>query len=1243
MSTIFASANDIKDQLDTITQSNTCSVLRKIFAEVLWWDNFSGSPMPLSIGAPVSCEVRLEPVAQAAGLPVFLVRWPNPTLPGVTARRAVQRALSQRYVEHLLCYLTSQADQLAFVWARRRPDGKVELRTLPYQVGAPARTTLEQLARLRLAEGESTSLAPIQLLDRLNDAFNVEAVTKKFFEDYKRVFADLQDRLTQATSDKVWAHDYALQLLNRLMFLYFIQRKGWLGNNPNFMADFWQAYKSSGQPENSFFDRWLSVLFFEAFNNKFHGGRRYFPEKIFSALAQAPFLNGGLFTENDLDTKHDPKLPDDFFSVLFDKFNGATPGFLQRYNFTIAESNPLDIEVAVDPEMIGKVYESLVNITFEGVTEEDLRGSAGIFYTPRVEIDLMCRLSLTDALANRLGQDKKPLLYDAIFAYDPPDKEAADHAIANENLWPNLNQVLRELTVCDPACGSGSFLVGMLLVLDDLQARANTQLGIEETPYERRRRIIGEQLYGVDIMDWAVHVAELRLWLQLVVETELKPAELHFRPLLPNLSFKIRHGDSLVQEIAGIDLGLHRSQLDVPNYLKGKITQLKSKKLRFYQGENGLREGDLKKEELDLFRQILAHKQQTLQEQIKNLTQQIQSPPQQGELDGIGSGKAKAEARKLEDQWKTERAEKQAELHRLEQALHALQRTQQVPFVWDIAFVEIFEADKRGFDIVIGNPPYVRQEMIAPPTLNPADFGGETSDRWKEQKKAYKAKLQQSVAAAWPKFFRYNPAKADFRKLDGKSDLYIYFYLHGLALLNPQGSFCFITSNSWLDVGYGADLQEFLLKHSHIKFILDNERKRSFAQADVNTIIALLGAPDERRESGLEKTARFVMFKVPFEEVLDAETFKTLEAATEHQSTDRWRISVLPQCQLFEEGLVREEGEEETQRKPKPSRGPLIKTARYEANKWGGKYLRAPEIFFTILEKGKGKLVRLGDIAEVRYGIKTGADGWFHVKVLRQEGNLALIRSGDGSEHLVEQQFLRPLLRSAKECPFYELRMEHIGHFLVVIDVPYDQLKGYKVSDYVRHGETCFYPSRIGGGIPATRPTCMARGREWYRLAIDRGMPITGFFFKLRRNIHVVPLNSINAVGDDALYEIRTSVNDLIPLLNSTLMMFFLELYGRTPGGGSGPLAVMVEEVKQLPVLTPLQFSAKEIEVLIAAFKSMKARAAQPVTDEIHQPDRRALDDVVFDVLGLTAGEREAVYEAVMELVRARLEKAKSL
>ncbi|MDW8349881.1 MAG: hypothetical protein RML49_06435, partial [Verrucomicrobiae bacterium] len=335
---------------------------RHLFLKHLGWSAPGPAPsVPIRAPAPLNATLHLAPVAQLGGLPVFHLPWPEATLPTLTARRAVHRALAPNFIEHLLCYTSADRRQIAFTWARRRPDGKIELRTLPYEVGSPARTTVERLALLSFSLQEldrypDATPPSTAVIDKLDTAFSVEAVTHEFFEDYKKVFADLQSRLTQATRDKAWAHDYALQLLNRLMFLYFIQRKRWISNNPRFLADFWQAYKASGQPKDSFFENWLSVLFFEAFNKKFHGGHRHFPQNIFSALMAAPYLNGGLFTQNKLDDAYNPKLSDDFFAILFDNFDGTTPGFFERYNFTIAESTPLDIEVAVDPEMIGKVY-----------------------------------------------------------------------------------------------------------------------------------------------------------------------------------------------------------------------------------------------------------------------------------------------------------------------------------------------------------------------------------------------------------------------------------------------------------------------------------------------------------------------------------------------------------------------------------------------------------------------------------------------------------------------------------------------------------------------------------------------------------------------------------------------------------------------------------------------------------------------------------------------------------------------
>ena len=459
------------------------------------------------------------------------------------------------------------------------------------------RTASERLALLDLASisPDLFGLPPLSIQERHDEAFDVEAVTKVFFEEYKAVFHILQDDLTRQSKSSSWAHDYALQFLNRCMFLYFIQRKGWLGKDKEFLGSFWEGYKKSTQPANTFVDKWLKVMFFEAFNRKFHGGHRHLPEKIREALSLAPFLNGGLFTENELDQRPDITISDLRFEQIFK--------FFERYNFTIAEDSPLDKEVAVDPEMIGKVYESLVNVE---ETSADQRSAAGIFYTPRTEIDLMCRLALVDHLANHLGAEKKSLLYQLVFALEPDEKLEADAAISKVKLWASLNDCLRGITVADPACGSGSFLVGMLHILDDLQDRASRQLGLQENPYDRKKRIIGQSLYGVDVMDWACHVAELRLWLVLIIDAEFSLEELNIRrePLLPHFSFKIRCGDSLAQEVGGINLGYMHGLQYLPQEIKTRIAKLKTEKLKFYNTDPACQYRSLnqaKDEELRLF------------------------------------------------------------------------------------------------------------------------------------------------------------------------------------------------------------------------------------------------------------------------------------------------------------------------------------------------------------------------------------------------------------------------------------------------------------------------------------------------------------------------------------------------------------------------------------------------------------------------------------------------------------------
>lgn len=1076
------------------------------------------------------------------------------------------------------------------------------------------RTASERLALLDLAMKEGASR--LEIRDLHEKAFDVEAVTKGFFDQYKILYEILQKDLAKQTQNLSWSHDYALQFLNRCMFLYFIQRKGWLGNDREFLRTFWQSYNQSTHEKDTFFEKWLKVLFFEAFNNKFHGGHTHFSPDIQSILAMAPYLNGGLFTENELDREYPFRITDERFSQIFT--------FLQSYNFTIAEDSPLDQEVAVDPEMIGKVYESLVNVS----TEVDERGDAGIFYTPRTEIDLMCRLALVDYLANQLGQEYKDALYKFVFAIEPEEQSEAEDILTDLNLWDRLKNILEEITVVDPACGSGSFLVGMLYILDDLQDEVNQHGYDRENSYTRKKRIIGRSLYGVDVMEWAVHVAELRLWLTLIVDADTSPdadtatmEERHARedPLLPHLSFKVRCGDSLVQEVGGINLGRMETTIGLPPGLKNRLNKLKSDKQDYYQNYSSRHPKSkqaLEQDEFQLFRDILQHRIHANQEEQKKHIRTIE------ELEGgrsLHTGEP-VKTQKTEAEIairKKSIAQEEYACKQYQQALESLKSPKNVPFVWEIAFAEVFGEEKdRGFDIVIGNPPYVRQEQILDPHL-PRNIA-----TTKENKQSYKIKLARSVYQAFPDFFRYNELKDTAgHRIDLKSDLYIYFYLYGLKLLNARGTFCFITSNSWLDVGYGADLQEFLLIYCRIKLILDNQVRRSFATADVNTVISLFSAPSEKPgEEQLNHIARFVMFRVTFEHILSADVFRQIEQTLERTATPEYRVYPIKQKVLLEEGLKLSEQPEKDEKETTPLEGlskfasrVLVKEAQttYMSNKWGGKYLRAPDIYWTILEKGRGKLVRLGDIADVRRGYTTGANEFFY-----------LDRAKAKQWH-IEEEFLQPIIKSPQECRSILIDPNALKFKLFLCHKTKEELRDTAALAYIKWGESQGFDRR---------PSCRGRAR-WWDLG-ERHFPYLSFNYLIDSTAKTLYAPN-GCYASDNFQEVNVPSNSVLSLcasLNSTVFQLMVNVAGRSNFGG-GLLKIQTYELSDLLCVTP--------EALVVTSSEIFSTTSWDVLSP--SSDRRALDTIVFDALNLTQGEREAIYEAVIELVEARFTKAQSL
>ncbi len=1177
-------------------------------------------------------------------LQIFLVEATH--LPASFVKYLVRR-FSDKYLRFLLI-LTADYGEYIFVLPEfeQIEEGKhrLKLTKLIFDRKNTYHTDLLTISNIALT-GQEKNWKDIWLI--WEKAFSVKRVTDEFFEDYKMAFFALRETFESQKISLKNAHELSQQFLNRLMFLYFLSKKHWLNNDTKFIKWYWTRYreerKSGGAAKNTFYENWLKALFLEAFNNNFvFNSSSALPHDVKQILAEAPYLNGGLFRRNILD---------DLSFHISDELFEKVAGFFEKYNFTIREDLPLEVEVAVDPQMIGYVYESLSNVAEEIYERQDL----GIFYTPTVEVNFMCRRSLVEYLASHIAELPKEQIYKLLF---DEDKKMVTDYISKENLWYKLEEALDNLAVIDPACGSGAFLVGMLHVLVELYKLTYTQIKREITEFELKKKIIGNSLYGVDVMPWAVHSAELRLWLQLIIEEDIPYEQRKLYPLLPNLNLKLRVGDSLVQEVGGINLHLRDSRLSPA--IKRKLLSLKTEKEKYYNNDPTAKFKSpevLLQEELRIFGEILGDRVVTLSKEVQSL----EGEKQKVQMEMFDVGKKQDKQKLLfEEQIKL----KEQEIEHLQETGRKLKIPGQKPFVWDIDFAEIF-GDKGGFDIVIGNPPYVRQEKIAPPNKLKAEVT-------LEDKREYKEKLLHSIQIHYP----------FVNKINKQSDLYIYFYFHGLSLLNESGTFCFITANSWLDVGYGKELQEFLLKYCHVKAIYDNEAKRSFEHADVNTIIALLDAPHTDKPdtwTALNKAARFVMFKKPFEEATNTKNLLAIEKADSIHKTEAYRVYPVKHEALFEEGWAQpEEDMKETAQNAevaavkrnnsqllsvrseasKQSRT-LLKgkffSGKYEGNKWGGKYLRAPDIFFTILEKGKDKLVRLGDIAEVRFGIKTGCNEFFylpskHFDIKKDGKYFELIPKHDGAPKgiKIEEEYLRPAIISPRDVSKIAFRVKDIEKFIFLCHADRKR-ESTGVQKYIKFGEE--HKFHFGSTLKARNP--------WWQIKEHRNNKLIWAMMHARR--HNVLYNPDGCEVDHNFFEIiphrQSSNENLIGQATATLLIFIKELYGRAYGGGSGPIKNEGTDIVQYLVINPEMFPHAKQNEFVKSFKKMLTREikdvfielgidpAQPIREQMPNPlpDRKALDDIVFDVLGLTQDERNEVYWAVCELVQNRLAKAKSV
>ena len=498
------------------------AAVRRLFVEVLDFNAASGQVSLDGAAGPVHLPAAAERVAELDGVHVLFVALPDSATDRIRKAEvdAAARCLADQLGDDLLLVcINPPATQLHLIL----PDftgARPTLRRLVLERDLPRRTAVQQVSNIywyyRTGGGIHAAL---------NQAFDVEPVTREFFDEYQRIFKAAEQSIAgfpDNADGPESRRSFVQTLFNRLMFVYFLSRKGWLTFNgeADYLNALWRDY--SAQPTSgNFYTTRLRPLFFSGLNNP---DSRDLTEGLATLIGDVPFLNGGLFEQTELDRRNDITVPDAAIGQVLN-------GLFDRFNFTVMESTPFDIEVAVDPEMLGKVFEELVTG----------RHDSGAYYTPRPVVSFMCREALKGYLEGPdtgLDIDLDPDLdTEAIARF----VERRDPAGLSVTAARRISEALNRVKVVDPACGSGAYLLGMMQELIELQTTLYNAGADPKSLYQLKLEIIQRNLYGVDLDSFAVNIARLRLWLSLAIDYEGETP-----PPLPNLDFKVVCGDSLL-------------------------------------------------------------------------------------------------------------------------------------------------------------------------------------------------------------------------------------------------------------------------------------------------------------------------------------------------------------------------------------------------------------------------------------------------------------------------------------------------------------------------------------------------------------------------------------------------------------------------------------------------------------------------------------------------------------------------
>ena len=678
--------------------------------------------------------------------------------------------------------------------------------------GQACRTAAENFRSLidrRAADPE------VQLdIDDLRRAFSVEALSREFFARYKAHYTRFVDFMVSdapmrqdftGTSrpastpearnrEEKPIRDYVKKLLGRIVFLHFVQKKRWLGvplgapwgeGPDNFLLHLFSAAPPALQAD--FLDGVLEPLFDRGLDTDRNAeGDAYDTLVPAVGTVRIPWLSGGLF-ERDRQDRLPSRFPPELFRDLFE--------MLAEYNFTVDENDPDDAEVGVDPEMLGRIFENLL----------ENNNDTGAFYTPKEVVRYMCRESLLAHLVATLPGVDAHTLRALVESHNVEQLPAP--------LAEKIDRALADVKICDPAIGSGAFPMGLLRLLFACRTALTPLLEARRTAADLKRHIIRHNIYGVDIERGAVDIARLRFWLALIVDA---PTPLP----LPHLDYKIMQGDSLLERIADVDLS-HIAEAGavappVQQDLFGAV-DLDAARVGFATAEacatfrrNLERAFDTGDHEERLRLRTSLHRR-VASAVLWSLAPRLEQARRT--LADLDAASAPLTPRQRKEQARLQAFVKQVEAPvAYINAHHTLPPTE--CFLWHTWFRDVFEREGRGgFDIVIGNPPYIQLQANG------------------------------SLLAT-----RY--AEAGYSTFDKRGDIYSLFYELSRRLLAPGGHLCLITSNKWMRAAYGAATRRFLAaEDTDVHLLLDCAGTKLFENATVDVNILLAAHAPNRRET----------------------------------------------------------------------------------------------------------------------------------------------------------------------------------------------------------------------------------------------------------------------------------------------------------------------------------------------------------------------------------------------------------